>query len=490
MRHALRRVLWVVPTLLATSVLLFLTLTSAAATAPGARLPRFFNPSPNDVRSLATRATAHLAAGDAASADAARELVRLGGAALPHVLPRLDAMSPAGRARVAQALTPLAERMGVASAEELASPDAAVMFWLRFWRERAIDFRPQVAQRLIGRTATRASSLRRADVQGLDTFALPDIMKTLGVARTAEDVARIYRLTRLAAHITGNEWRVPADATPAEANRVVTRWRRWWGENQAAYVTFDGPARLGAMVTETRYGHWAREAAGDRLGVLGDGRRVLDVLRAQAPVTLWLFAVGLLGGYLCGAVWGALGAAFAGSRLEAASSVLAVSLVALPVSVLAPWLGPADASLGDRLGAALLMLLGSAALVSRHQRAAARSLATGDAARTERAFGASRTRVALRGLRGSCAATLSLAAVDAPVMVTMAFVVERGFHLGGLGAVTVEALRAHDIGWLMTLGLLGVVGVALLQIATDLALAALDPRVRAGARRARGAFDG
>lgn len=491
MRHALRRILWIVPTLLAISIPIFWVLSLSEVRAPGARadLPRFFNASPENVRDLSLQAMSRIAAGDSSAASAASELVRLGGAALPHVLPALDVLPPEGRARVAMALAPVARRMGVGSADELDSPDAAVVFWNRFWQERSIDFRAQVAQRLVHRAAQHASALRREDVENLDTFALPDIIDNLGRVTTPDDVARVRRLAALAAHATGNDWRVPRGATLAQAQSVASRWQRWWDLNRGDYITFDGPRRVSAMLVETRYGHWASEAVKNRLGLLTDGRPVLDVMRSQAPVTLWLVLSGLLGGYACGVVWGVLAAAFARSRLEAAASVIAVTLVALPLALVAPWLAPPGTGMGSAVAGALLMLLGAAALVSRYERVAARRTLDAEPARTAAAFGASRVHIALRAIRGSSAAVLGLVAVDVPVLFTMAFVVERALRLHGLAEVTLGAIRSHDVAWLMALALAGVVGAALLQIASDLLLLGLDPRIRSSDARNRGAVE-
>src|SRR5688572_8662354 len=120
MRHVLRRILWIVPTLFVISVCAFWALTAGArfpvghhddadrhplfgAHAP----PRFFNPNPTSVNDLAERAMTSIATNDADAALARVELVRLGGAALPYVLPKLDALDPTGRKRVALALAPL-----------------------------------------------------------------------------------------------------------------------------------------------------------------------------------------------------------------------------------------------------------------------------------------------------------------------------------------------------------------------------------------------
>src|SRR5688572_22081084 len=66
------------------------------------RLPVFVNLGPEDVRDRSLRAVSAVAHADGVAASAARaELVRLGGAALPHVLPRLDGLEPGARGRVA-----------------------------------------------------------------------------------------------------------------------------------------------------------------------------------------------------------------------------------------------------------------------------------------------------------------------------------------------------------------------------------------------------
>src|SRR5580658_7549431 len=115
-RHALRRVLWALPTLLATSLVLFFVTTlapdpmstqmSGLASRPDLEqarrarfldLPRFLNVAPEDVRSRAAAAMAHVAAADAESESSAQELRRLGGAALPYVLPALEALEPDAR---------------------------------------------------------------------------------------------------------------------------------------------------------------------------------------------------------------------------------------------------------------------------------------------------------------------------------------------------------------------------------------------------------
>src|SRR6266550_9021627 len=103
LRHALRRLLWIVPILIGVTLTSFALLSyvpdpaedpSVTATLGADHavelkrsrfldLPRFFNERPLDVVGRVDYALAHLASDDPLSATARAELVRLGGAALP-----------------------------------------------------------------------------------------------------------------------------------------------------------------------------------------------------------------------------------------------------------------------------------------------------------------------------------------------------------------------------------------------------------------------
>jgi ABC-type dipeptide/oligopeptide/nickel transport system permease component len=501
MRHALRRILWIVPALFVISLGSFWLLTGAASFR-ATRLeqesvshplfgahepPRFLNSSPKSVRDLAATAVASIAAQDRDAEAARTELARLGGAALPHVLPVLDSLDPKGRARVALALAPVGKRMNVGTADELGNAESAVLFWTRFWQDRAIDFRPAVVKRAVARLAQKSTAGRREDLRQLDTFALSELVAAMGPVETVEDVKRTRRLAEAAARVTELPWVVRKDATVSEARSVVLHWRRWWREHRADYVTFDGPERLLAMVSETQYGHWAAEAAENRLGISANGQPVLDVLRERAPTTAWLLSCGLLGGFGFGIVWGLVGAARARRPIDRVSTTLAVLASALPAPVLVGLLAPPAA--GGLRGAvgALVMALSTAAIVSLHQRAATRVALDQEYTRTALAFGSGPWRLACWSFRSSCVATLSLLGAHTAALVTVAFVVEHALGLGGLASVTLLAVTTRDVAWLMALALVLALVTGLVQIGADALLAALDPRFRLGQTRKRGA---
>ena len=102
LRYVLRRVLWTLPTLVGITLVVFAVLSqlqASVAAAPSGQtpaqgalwLPTFVNPHPRDVRSLAEGAVDQLQRGDDLS-QARGRLARLGSAALPFVLPKLDAL--------------------------------------------------------------------------------------------------------------------------------------------------------------------------------------------------------------------------------------------------------------------------------------------------------------------------------------------------------------------------------------------------------------
>src|SRR5262245_1983313 len=164
-------------------------------------LPLFFNPAPGSVERLARRALRNIAAHEQAAA-AETELVQLGGAALPFVLPALDSLSPEGRARVVRALRPVGVRMGL-EIDPGWEPSREVLFWTRFWEEHPIDYRPQVARRAVLRLVQKSTLLRDTEVRQLDTYALDELMRQLGSVDDAADVDRVRRLSDIAVDMLG-----------------------------------------------------------------------------------------------------------------------------------------------------------------------------------------------------------------------------------------------------------------------------------------------
>ncbi len=475
MRRTLRRILWIVPSLVVASLLLFwfVAPSSQVRGTDEQTLPLFFEDNPSSVRELAIDAVRAIENSSGGDSEAAAALSELGGAALPHVLPILDTLGPEARSRVALALGPVGTRMGVGGAD-LRDPEAAVLFWTRFWQDRAIDFRPQVVSRAVKRFATRASPGRRDDVLALDTYALGELVSAIGPMRSSDDVQRAARLTDLASHMTGLSLRVSDRASVAEARETTTTWQRFWREHRYRYTTLEGPDRLVAMVTQTRYGRWAESVVYTQLGVSHSGEPVLVVARKRAPVTLWLLGMALCGGFLIGTALGLVSAVHRGADLVLASAALVLAVA--PAATLAIILAPAGTF--PRLGsAAALMAVVVALRVARYQRVESKSELDQEHALTRRAFGASPLHTVWLSFRNGSSAVVSLAGRELPLLLSVAIVVEHAVGLPGLGTVTLVAVATGDVAWLMAFGLCTVTLAALLQIASDSLLASLNPRI-------------
>jgi peptide/nickel transport system permease protein len=483
LKEALRRLLWLGPTLLIVTLPLFWGITRTTdrvARAKVSSLPLFFNPAPEGVRERALAALSLVAAGGMRAGEGTEELVRLGGAAFPYVLTRFDALAPEARGKVALALSPVARRMGIGVGPELDNPETAVVVFSRFWEEHAIDFRPAVVKRTVRRFVEHPSALRASEVSELDTVALEDLLDSLGTVKTPDDASRVRHVADVAAHITEHPWTVAPGASPEAASAVARRWQRWWLVEQSTYVAFTGPRRLVATLLETRYGRWLEHLV-NRGGDAPASGRTTRELRAHGKVTLALLFSGLFLGYPL-AVLGGTVAALRGQRTRR----FTLSAVALFIATI----GVAGTALiSTRLGgrglpsACFAVAFATAALSLRHQKTLSERVFELSHVRTEVAFGASPFRIAARNVRLTLASMAALAVADIPCLLTSAFVAEHVFSLHGVGETTALALRTGDQAFLLTVALLATVTVGIAQIAADVLLIALDPRVRRAGRR-------
>jgi ABC-type dipeptide/oligopeptide/nickel transport system permease component len=455
-------------------------------------LPRFINTSPQDVRSRARDAVAHVAAGDARHEAAARQLQVLGGAALPHVLPLLESLQPEERRRVAAALVPVGARMGLAGAADLKQPGAAVLFWTRFWDDRALDFTPMAVNRAVARLVEHGSQLRESDLISLDTFALSEVIHAMTIT---DDRVVLERLTRIARHAAERGPALAPSADPAEVRRAIADWQEWWFVHAPEFLVLDGAARAIAVVTETRYGKWLKRAASGELGVSAmDGEPVTDKLRARAPVTLLVCALAVLSSWALAVPIGALGAWRQGRAFDVASSAVMFLLYATPTFAVAEVLrraagGPFGE--GPRLVLAVAALAaGSLATLSRWQRAAMLDVVGRDFVRTATAKGLPAWRVAVvHALRNALMPIVTLAGFHLPAVIGGAFVVEEVFGLPGVGFETLRAIEARDNAWLMAIVLVSAAAVTVGLVASDVVYGALDPRVREVLTRQQGGRD-
>jgi len=333
MRRAIEKLTFSLLSLAVASLLTFVILARMAGTqdARATALPLLFNTAPHNVRDLALAAADQVARGGPLEAAGRSELERLGGAAFPHVLPHLDALEPGARGRVALALAPVVRRMGVAAPDDIDTPERAIGFFTRFWQDRSADFRSAAVKRKVSRLAERALPLRVKEVTELDTFALPELLVALGAVRGPEDVRRIARLLPIIAHTTKLDVALASDAPLERARAVVTEVRRFATEHGADFVTLDGPARVSATVTQTRYSRWL-SATVRALGPNDpDGKALARGVFAAAATTVPLALLALAGAVVLVVAGRRV---LRGARRVRVAAVLAL-LAGIPASVVA-----------------------------------------------------------------------------------------------------------------------------------------------------------
>jgi peptide/nickel transport system permease protein len=521
LRHALRRLLWIVPILIGVTLASFALLsylpdpaddpallgtlsTEQLASLRRTRfldLPRFFNRRPLDVAGRVERTLLRIGIDDLGAEHARTELVRLGGAALPHLLPRLDALPPAARARVAVALAPVAERMGMAS-REASDPRQAVAFWNRFWTDRAPDFRPANARRAVRRFTQHASATREGDVIELDTYALEQIMLQLdeitssaGAPRSEWSDPRVWRkaverLTGAAAHVTGRDDKFTEGAveqeraSQREAHRCVRRWRDWWLVHQSDYKAHEGAARFVAMITETQYARWAERALLAGFGLGADGGGVLERMAIHAFPTLALMGSSLLLAYFAAISLAVVSTVRAAPRVDRAIVAASLAALATPTACLAVWAARgAGTAVGPAIAVLMLSMIASPMTQTRNL---LREIAKSDYIRAARAMGYGPVRIVFgQALRAALLPVLALASTEMPLALGATFVVEKAFGIAGLGEETVRAVQTHDVAWLVGLAFVTALTVTMTSIAADFAVAAVDPRLTLAALRHR-----
>lgn len=515
LRYTLRRALWAVPTLFGVSFVVFLLTTllpdpasrltederAALLKKPVAYfeleerrrqlfldLPRVVNVTPRDVRSTTEACLDHIELDDEEADIAAATLVRLGGAALPHVLPHLDRLSPDARRRVALSLLPLAQRMGLDPPDASAGPDAAFLFWKQFWDDRSTDFTGPAVRRNVERYTQKATAARERELEVVDTFAIEQILE---FALVTKDKEALSRLTKLLAHATSRGAPLSPDATDAEAKRALADWQSWWFIHEPDFVVREGTVRMSASIGDTRYAKWMLGSATGQLGLsTRDQEPVYAKLRDRAPITFVMTFLAMLLSFAVAVPVGAFTAWKRGGRINRVITLVLFTVYSLPTFWVAQVLFTL-ARVRSYAGVAVpvvALAITSIATLSRHQRASLLEVVQADYVRTAKAKGVSALRLAVvHALRNAILPTVTLAGFQFPALLGGAFVIEEVFGIRGMGWETLRAIEAKDTAWIVATVLLSAVVTTIMLIASDVALGLLDPRVRERQLHGKGA---
>lgn len=494
LRYTLKRVLWILPSLLVATWVLFWFVSQARpleevrrsddggvrdAERAGFReqkLPLFFNFKPRDIRGL-TKEAMDLARAEDTMDVARRMFTYLGGASLPYVLPQLDAMDPVTRRRVAVSLEAVAMRMGLLGEQGFVSRDDAVVFWTTFWEERAEDFRPTVVRRAVRRLSESDSAARRAVVVEFDTYALADIFLALTAQRIQGDAKRVARLLDVASHIIARDECASDSLEVAQLRQCARVLGDWWVAHYADFQVLSGLQWMSSVLTETQYGKWVLEALVLQLGVSDDGQTVWSRVKAHAPRTIGLLMTALVFAYVLALAFAFVTSYWRGGKLSLLALLGLGATIVIPFPVMAVVV--AGLTHGSMTMAAVLLVttLALVAVPSRQQQLAAVAAASGEYLTYAKARGLSPLRVMLVHI-GSIATpvALSTAAFDFPLAMSIVCVAEHALSVPGLGPQFVDAVVHHDVAFLMAAGMLGVLCQGALMMVCDMVSALIDSR--------------
>ena len=302
---------------------------------------------------------------------------------------------------------------------------------------------------------------------------IPFILQRLSVAGVV--LLGVSAVVFFALFLTGDPAALMLPPTASQAD--IAQYRHAMGFDQPALLQF---ARyLGHVLT------------GDFGQSLRFGQPVLGLIAERLPATALLALTALAWSTLLGFVFGIVAAVAAHSPLDLAVRLLALSGQAIPVF----WLGLLLILLvavdwrwlptGGYGGVQHLILpalsLGAyyMSAVTRLVRVSLIEALQQDYVRTARAKGLWELRVVLRhALRNALIPVVTVQAVQFASLLGGALVTEVIFAWPGIGRLAVQAIQNRDFPLVQAIVLLSAVVFVMVNLLTDLAYAALNPRVR------------
>lgn len=269
---------------------------------------------------------------------------------------------------------------------------------------------------------------------------------------------------------------------------------------KAQYADLEHFYGIGKPLPE-QFGQWAGALLQGNMGVsVQSGRTVTSLIGAALPATLELAVAAMLIGLVLGVGAGAVAAAAPGRPADQAARAAALAGLAVPsfvigsglVAVLAhvfhyfpssegfaslasdPWL-----NIQQIFWAALTLGLGIAAAVLRTTRGAMLDVASQGYVRAARGRGLRPQLVIVKHvLRNALIPILTMAGIQFGYLLGGTVVVEQIFVLPGLGRLLLMSVTEKDYAVAMGVTLVFALGFILVNLATDLLYAVVDPRLR------------
>ncbi len=269
--------------------------------------------------------------------------------------------------------------------------------------------------------------------------------------------------------------------------------------NQQTYLALRHDLGLDQPLYMQYLGWLGRVVQGDLGQSIRTHESVSTVLMARVPVSLYLGSAGLLVGLALGLSVAVISALRPGSRVDSVGTVVAMGGVAIPsfwqalllvyvFAVLLRWVPPSgftpffvDPSLSLRMLILPAIVLGthSAAVIMRQGRSALMEVLEQDYITTARSKGlADRSVVARHALKNAMIPIVTVIGLQIGSLVSGAAITETIFAIPGVGRAAVDAIFFRDYPVLQGAVLILTLAVLLANLATDVAYAYLDPRIK------------
>jgi len=242
-----------------------------------------------------------------------------------------------------------------------------------------------------------------------------------------------------------------------------------------------------------QYGRYMRSLARFDLGptFTFEYRTVNSILREQGPVTLELVLLALGWAFLFGVPLGVFAALWSGSLFDRIATALIGVTMGIPnffVAAMLGWLLAVKAGVvpvfgwdgwRSKLLPSFVLSLVPLALIARVLRAEMLEVLGADYVRAASAKGLRRARVIrVHVLRPALIPVISMTGPLLGSLVTGLFVVEWAFAIPGIGRYFIAAAGAGDYPLTIGLTVALTTAIVLANLLSDIALAALDPRIR------------
>ena len=260
----------------------------------------------------------------------------------------------------------------------------------------------------------------------------------------------------------------------------------------------------------TRYTTWVKGLARGDFGKTWDGNSVNQELARRIGVTLRLLLIAMIIGGILGVLAGAWGAIRQYRVSDHAVTMMSFVILSIPVFVLAVVLEIIAVGFNNAVGAkvfeytgeftpgleggffshaldrlqhlvlpSLTLILGQVAIFSRYQRSAMLDVLGQDFVRTAQAKGLPRRTALLRhALRTALIPAVTYFTFNFGILIVGATFTEKIFGWHGMGEWLVDSVTRNDINAVAAVTCFAAVMILLAGLASDIAYAILDPRIR------------